>query len=127
MKKEGWIIIILAIIAVALGILAFIHYTEINKLNSIISGLEDEKTNLMNEKETLILENKDLQDKLQLLEEDVKKIYKTCYNENTCKGHFPGVTWYCNNVGDVAPLSDASHTCVCDSSCQLNATEIKRN
>jgi hypothetical protein len=127
MKREGWIITVLVIIAVVLGILAYTQYNETKNLNSIILRLEDEKANLIGEKETLITENKELRDKLQLLEEDVRAIYKTCIDGNACKGHYPGVTWYCNNVGDTTTILDASHTCVCDSSCQLNATEIKKN
>lgn len=125
MKKENLIIVVLVILAVALAFVAYREYNETNNLNEKISGLEDERSQLINERESLILENKDTMDKLFLLEQDVAKIYKTCINENACKGRYPGVSWYCNNVGDQAESITASHTCQCDVSCQLNATQIK--
>ncbi len=125
MKKESWIIIIFIVVAIGLGVVYYLEHQENNNLSSKIFELETDKQNVIIEKETLIIENKELRDKLQLLEDDVRAIYKTCINENVCKGHYPGISWYCNNVGDSSDLATASHLCGCNVDCQLNATEIK--
>ncbi len=117
MKDRSKIIIIIlaSVILVLLCLLGYGVYTgfkvkaEINRLN--------------NENQNLNSQLNELQGKYGLLVDDVAKIYKTCINENVCKGHYPNVSWYCNNVGDEA-ITNPSHICVCDSSCQLNATEI---
>ena len=100
--------------------------SEIDKLNSQVSGLNDDKSKLVEERDSLRSNLTALQSKTKMLEEDVAQIYKGCINDNVCKGHYPGIRWLCNNVGDLADNNTASHTCVCDASCQLNATEIKK-
>jgi hypothetical protein len=67
----------------------------------------------------------ELQKNYDLLYQDVQKIYLSCPNEGPCKGHFPQMSWYCNNVGDEIIVYDyASHICVCNNSCEMTATEI---
>lgn len=113
-EKKVLVIVLVSIIIILCCILAYGVYTgfkvkaEINKLNS--------------ENQNLTLQLKSLQDDYDLLIDDVAEIYKTCLTENACKGRYPGISWYCNNVGD--EVDDPSHVCVCDSSCSLSAKEI---
>jgi cell division protein FtsL len=112
------LIIIIVILAIILGYYIYSGYklkTEINSLNNQISQLSEERDNLNSELSTL-------QKKYDLLNQDVQKIYKSCPKENACKGRFPGVSWYCNNVGD--ETDNPSHICICDSSCNMKATQI---
>jgi hypothetical protein len=60
-----------------------------------------------------------------MFENDLKELEKTCPTSNACKGRFPGISWKCNNVGDLADSATASHTCICTSDCILNITQIK--
>ena len=110
------VIVVLSIILIYGVYTGFKVRTELNNLNSQIVQLKDEKESLQNK----ITE---LESKNNLLTQDVAKIYKTCMTENVCKGRFPSVSWYCNNIGD--EVADYSHICVCDSSCNLNATQVK--
>jgi len=123
MTSKTLIIILISIIVILLAILGYGVYTGL-KAKAIITSMQAEIIQLTNDKNNLQQEKDNLQAKYNLLEQDVTKIYKGCIKENACKGHYPGVSWYCNNVGD--EVSDYSHTCVCDSSCNLNATEIKK-
>ena len=125
MKKEAWIIIVLLVIVTGLLILIYLDYNEKNKLNSEITQLNADKEQLFNEKEQIVLERKGLLDQLDLLKDDVAEIYKTCITQNACKGHYPGIRWYCNNVGDETTPDTASHTCECDSSCELKLTVLR--
>jgi cell division protein FtsB len=122
MKIKGWIIGILIAAIVILAVFAIIMYVNNTKLNSQIGNLMTERTQLISDKEQLNNKISDLDSKMKMLQEDVNKIYKGCILNNACKGRSPGVRWYCNNVGD--EVSDPSHICVCDASCQLNATQI---
>ncbi|VVB83848.1 Uncharacterised protein [uncultured archaeon] len=116
MKKGGNlpVIILISVVIILVLILIYGVYTgfkvkaEIKRLNSQIAQLSEDKNNLQKNYDLLI--------------QDVAQIYKTCIKENACKGHYPGVSWYCNNVGN--EVDNPSHTCVCDSSCNLNATQI---
>lgn len=127
MKTKSLTIILISLTTIFLiaSVLLFVNRISLNK--EIEKGelkiveLTDDKTALLNEKENLQTKISDLELKYDLLKQDVAKIYKTCLTENACKGHYPGVSWYCNNVGD--EVSDYSHICVCDSACNLNATE----
>ena len=123
MKSKTLIIILISVIVILLAILIYGVYTGF-KVKSIINSMQTEINQLNQDKTDLNSQLDFLHNKYNLLEQDVAKIYKGCIKENVCKGHYPGVSWYCNNVGDEA--SDYSHTCVCDSGCNLNATEIKR-
>lgn len=113
-KRKIVIIILASVIFVLCCILAYGVYTgfkvkaEINRLNNLNQDLSSKLDTL--------------QGKYNLLTQDVASIYKTCMNNNACKGRYPGVSWYCNNIGD--EVSNPSHICVCDSSCNLNATQI---
>jgi outer membrane murein-binding lipoprotein Lpp len=117
MKERGklLVIILVSVIIILCCILAYGFYTgikvkaEINRLNAENQGLNAQLDSLTKSYD--------------LLKDDVAGIYKTCMTENACKGRYPNVRWYCNNVGD--EVSDPSHICVCDSSCNLNATEIQ--
>jgi hypothetical protein len=130
MKKRGniLVIVLIAVIIILAGILAYGVYTgvrvkaELARLNGDIQGLTSEKQNLIAENDRISSDLKALRVNYDLLVKDVAKVYKTCINENVCKGHYPSVSWYCNNVGD--EVSNPSHICVCDSACNLNATEI---
>lgn len=123
MKKEGLIIGALVLLLISVSIFSVLTYNKTVFLNSEINRLEDEKAQALNERDALMAENDNLKDKLLMLQQDVSEIYKGCINDNACKGHFPGVRWNCNNVGD--EVDDPSHVCECDSSCNLIATEIK--
>jgi cell division protein FtsB len=118
------VIVVLSIILIYGVYTGFKVKAELISLNSQIIQLTDDKIKLTDEKNSLQTKISDLDSKYNLLEKDVQKIYKTCLKENACKGRFPSVSWYCNNVGD--EVADYSHICVCDSSCNLNATEIKK-
>lgn len=126
MKKELWIIIALAVIAIALGAIAYMNYGENQKLNSEITRLNADNEKLNADKAQTLADNKNLRDELQLLNEDVAAIYKTCITQNACKGHYPGIRWYCNNIGDaVQDIAMASHLCECDSACELKTTIVQ--
>jgi cell division protein FtsL len=101
---------------------------EITSLTNQVTQLNEEKNNLVLERNNLVSDFDILKKKYDLLYDDVQKIYKTCPTENACKGRFPGVSWYCNNVGDEIDIgkdiNSASHICVCDVSCNFKATQI---
>ena len=115
--KEGrsrLVIILVSIIIILVIIVGYGIYTGIKvkaELNKLNAEKQDLKTSL-----------DELQEDYDLLRLDVQKIYQSCINEGVCKGHFPEVSWYCNNVGDA--VNDPSHICVCDSSCAMTATAI---
>jgi outer membrane murein-binding lipoprotein Lpp len=135
MGNKNILIPVLIILLIGVIIFAGMMYnkttllnSEIDKLNSQVSGLNDDKSKLVEERDSLMSNLTALQSKTKMLEEDVTAIYsKTCHLDNVCKGHYPGIRWLCNNVGDLADNNTASHTCICDVSCQLNATEIRRS
>lgn len=120
-KRNKTTIILGSIIVVLVVILGYGFYTgvrvkaEINNLNSQINQLTGEKDGLTSQLSAL-------QKNYDLLIKDVAQIYKTCMKENACKGRYPNISWQCNNVGDEA--DNPSHTCICDSSCNLIATQI---
>jgi cell division protein FtsL len=119
------LIIIIVILAIILGYCIYAGYklkAEISSLNNQLSQLSEEKNNLVSERDNLRTDFDNLQKKYDMLNQDVQKIYKSCFRENACKGRFPGVSWYCNNVGD--ETDNPSHICVCDVSCDMNATQI---
>jgi len=118
MQKKNIFLGILITATLIICITAGILYNKNVQLNSEINKLN-------NEKENLNIKINDLQLKYDILKEDVAKIYKTCITNNACRGHYPGVRWDCNNVGD--EVDNPSHICQCDSSCNLNATEIKKS
>ena len=123
MKKKVnlFVIILISVIIILSLILSYGVYTGI-KVKAVIISLNSDITRLTQEKTELNSQIDSLQKKYDLLTQDVAKIYKTCMVENACKGRYPGVSWYCNNVGD--EVADSSHICVCNSSCNLNATQI---
>jgi cell division protein FtsB len=123
MQKRGskLTIILISVIIILSLILIYGVYTgmkvkeEFRNLNSQISNLVAEKNSITQELDTL-------QAKYELLQDDVFEMKKSCLSENACKGRFPGVRWYCNNVGDEVP--NYSHTCVCDNACNLIITAV---
>jgi len=123
MKKEEnkLTIVLISIIVVLVLILGYGFYTGI-KVQEEIRNLNSQITNLVSEKNNLTSQLDDLQSRYNLLKDDVFELEKSCITENACKGRFPGVRWYCNNVGD--EVSDYSHICVCDSSCVFNIITI---
>jgi len=116
-------IVLISIIIILLGVLGYGVYTgfrvkaELANLNSQIRNLVDEKNDLTSQLDLL-------QKNYNLLKDDVFELEKSCLSENACRGHFPNVRWYCNNVGDETNVNP-SHVCICDSACSLNITEIK--
>ena len=131
MGNRNILVLVLTVLLVGVVIFAGMMYnettilnSEISRLNSQVSALNNDKSQLIDERESLRSDLTSLQSKNKMLEEDVAEIYKGCIIDNVCKGHFPGIRWLCNNVGDPADDNTASHTCVCDSKCQLNATKI---
>ena len=123
MKERAKIItiILVSVIVVLLLILAYGVYTGV-KVKAEIARLNDENSRISADNENLTSSLKYFQDKYDLLINDVAKIYKTCMKQNACLGRYPGISWYCNNTGD--EVSDPSHICFCDSSCNLNATHL---
>ncbi|MCX6750873.1 MAG: hypothetical protein NTZ83_05425 [Candidatus Pacearchaeota archaeon] len=128
-RRSILIIILVSIIVILLIILGYGVYTGfkvktmIISLDNQVAQLSAEKNNLISERDTLHADKDILQQKYDLLYQDVQNIYKSCITQNACKGRFPGVRWYCNNVGD--EVNDPSHICICDSSCNLKTTEIQ--
>jgi len=133
MKNLTIVLAVLIILLTGVVIFAGIMYnkttllnSEIDKLSSQVSALNNDKSNLIAERDSLRSNLTALQSETQMLQQDVTQIYKGCINNNACKGHYPGIRWLCNNVGDLADNNTASHICVCDASCQLNATQITK-
>jgi len=129
MKKRDIILLILVLGVITLSIFIAIFYFENNKLKVENARLEWEKAEISREKEVVINEKEicreevvSLKADLDLLEEDVSKIYMGCISNNKCNGHYPGIRWYCNIDGDA--VSNASNICSCDESCKLVITSI---
>lgn len=129
-KKSIFAVILISIIIILALIIGYGIYmgykikAEVTFLNNQVNQLSEERDNLISERDNLKTDLDNLQEKYGILILDIQKIYKSCITENACKGHLPGVTWYCNNIGD--EVSDPSHTCICDSSCNMKATEIPK-
>jgi len=114
-------IVLVSIIIILSGILIYGVYTGV-QVKKEFANLNSQISNLVAEKNDLTSQLDSLQKNYDLLKDDVFALEKSCISENACKGHFPNVRWYCNNVGDA--VSDPSHICVCDNLCNLNATAI---
>jgi len=132
MKKESVITGALILGIIVIAIFAAVEYSKNVKLNIRNNQLEQDRTQISKDKEDVMAQfeqcranTQSLNSKLSLLQEDVAKIYKTCMTQNACRGRYSNVRWNCNNVGDETN-TNPSHICVCDSSCNLNITEIKR-
>jgi len=122
MKKENIVIGISVLFILILCILSIVLYR-----NNIALGIErdnflQEKEELLDEREGLRSEIDSLNSELDLLKDDLLRMSKSCISEGICRGRFPNVSWYCNVVGD--EVSDPSHICYCDSSCNIKITEI---
>ena len=133
MEKKKVITGLLILIIMLLAIFAIIEYNKNLQLNIRNNQLEadraqisKDKEDVMNQFEQYRIQSQNDHLKYNMLLEDVAKIYKTCITQNACKGRYPGIRWDCNNVGDEVS-TNPSHICVCDSSCNLNATEIKKS
>lgn len=129
MKKRDIIFLVLFLGVITLSIFIAIFYFENNNLKTQNARLEWERAEISREKEVVINDREickeevvSLKADLDLLEEDVSKIYMGCISDNKCKGHYPGIRWYCNVEGDA--VSDASHICSCDENCKLITTLI---
>jgi len=118
----GALIVLVVLVSICAGFL----YNKNLSLESDRAQLSSEKDSVITERERCLSDLNETKSKMQMLEEDVAEIYKGCIINNACKGHYPGVRWLCNNVGDLADSSTASHICECDASCNLNATEISK-
>jgi hypothetical protein len=121
MKKNVTVIMLVSVIVVLSAVLVYGVYTGI-RVRTIINSLNSQIEQLSEEKENLIVQLNTLTVKYGLLQDDVFQLKKSCITQNVCWGHFPGVRWYCNNVGDA--VDNPSHICVCDSNCNLNATQM---
>ena len=129
MKKENIVIGISVLFILIFCILSIVLYR-----NNIALGIErdnflqekdalsQEKEELLDEREGLRSEIDSLNSELDLLKDDLLRMSKSCISEGICRGRFPNVSWYCNVVGD--EVSDPSHICYCDSSCNIKITEI---
>jgi len=121
--RNKLIIILVSIIILLATILGYGVYTgfkvktEINFLNNQVTELTAERDNLSSQLDELLV-------KYNMLKDDVFQLKKSCITKNACEGHFPGVRWNCNNVGD--EVNDPSHICVCDDNCNMNATAINQ-
>jgi len=122
MRRIEVLSFILAFLFLVNLIFSYVCYKRSTKIQDNLELLIVERDNLLLERNLLKSDLNYSNSQLELLTEDVKEIYKSCIGDNACKGHYPGVRWYCNNVGD--SVSDPSHVCVCDASCNLNATLI---
>jgi len=123
---------VLIVLIVLAGVLAGFLYNQNvnllsknNQLEADKAQLNSEKLQVIDEREQCRTEMQSLNSQLTMLQEDVSKIYRGCI-QGACKGHYPGVRWNCNNVGDETNVNP-SHVCICDSGCNLNATEISKN
>jgi outer membrane murein-binding lipoprotein Lpp len=123
-KRSVLVMILISIIILLAIILGYGVYTGF-KVKAEIISLNNQINQLTIEKQNLKQDYDELKEDYDLLRLDVQKIYQSCINEGPCKGHFPEVSWYCNNVGDeISGSYSASHICVCSSACEMNATEI---
>jgi len=121
-KKSNLVRVLVSLIIILVLILGYGVYGGF-KAKTKLTQLNEEKNQLISERDSIKADYDELYDKYELIRLDIQNIYKSCLNEGPCKGHFPEVSWYCNNVGDEA--NDPSHICVCDSSCNMKATEIQ--
>lgn len=103
-------------------IFSYLIYRKNLEIQESLTLLTEERDRLILEKELLKSDLNYANQRIGLLVEDVANIYKGCINEGPCKGRYPEVRWYCNVEGD--EVSDPSHVCVCDVSCQMNATQL---
>jgi len=133
MEKRKLIVVSLIVFLIIIGIVAIVEFKNISDLKNRNNQLEEDRAQLSKDKEGLMVErdqlnseNQVLTSKMKMMEEDVNQIYRSCMTQNACKGRYPGIRWNCNNVGDTTDVNP-SHICVCDSSCNLNATEIKKS
>ncbi len=115
-------IILIFVIVILLGILSYGVYTGFKARNAI-NSLQTQVQQLTADRDSLSSQLNALLVKYDMLKDDVFQLKKSCLTENACKGHFPGIRWNCNNVGD--EVNDPSHICTCDDKCNLNATEMK--
>ncbi|MDD5012479.1 MAG: hypothetical protein PHQ66_02445 [Candidatus Nanoarchaeia archaeon] len=120
-KRSKVTIILISIIAVLVVILIYGVYTGI-KVKAAINSLEEQVQQLTSDRNNLSSQLNELLVKYDMLKDDVFELEKSCITNNACKGHFPGIRWNCNNVGD--EVSDYSHICVCDDSCEISITPI---
>jgi hypothetical protein len=132
MDKEKVIIGVLIVLLIGVGIFAVMNMTKVKSLQNENAVLVDDKNKLgadneqlMRDKEAIVDEKNNLMSELDMLKDDVFQLKKSCITENACKGHFPGIRWTCNNVGDAITGDMASHVCVCDDLCNLTATFVK--
>ena len=127
MKKVGskLTIILVSVIILLSLILIYGFYTGF-RVKEELANLNSQITNLVAEKNNVTFQLDSLQKNYNLLKDDVFELEKSCLSENACKGRFPNIRWYCNNVGDeiINPSHIASHICFCDNQCNLNATAI---
>ncbi len=120
------------VLFVIIGILLIVSVYEFYTITSLKKEVGVLNEDLGNTKNQLLQSQKDLaqvsqdkqnlDEKYSLLIDDVAEIYKGCIKDNACKGRYPSVSWYCNNVGDEVP--DPSHICKCNSSCDLVTEQI---
>lgn len=116
-------IVLISVIIILVGVLIYGVYSGF-RVKTMIASMQTQISQLVGEKNNITSQLDILQNKYNLLQQDVAKIYKTCLRDNACKGRFPNVSWYCNNVGDDADYSIASHICICDVRCDLIATPL---
>ncbi|MDD5177701.1 MAG: hypothetical protein PHT54_00235 [Candidatus Nanoarchaeia archaeon] len=121
MKLEKILIIVLVVILLIAIIFGVCKYKQ---LNNEISTLSESNQRFLSEREQLLkerddcrLETKGLQESLNLLQDDVFKIKKSCLTENVCKNRFPGVRYKCNDFGEAH--EDGTKLCECTDNCEV--------
>ncbi len=122
MRRIKILSVILAFLFIVNFVFSYICYKKNVEIKENLALLIEERDSLILEKELLKSDLNYANQRIGLLVEDVANIYKGCINEEPCKGHYPEVRWYCNVEGD--EVSDPSHVCVCDASCQMSATQL---
>jgi len=130
MDKKSVIIVVLLVILIVAAVVFILGYFKGQQLVGRINQLEQDRSQMSKDKEDVMAQLEQCRSmsqidhsKLNMLMEDIAYVYKTCITQNVCKGHYPNVRWNCNSVGDEINVNP-THICVCDSSCNLNATEI---
>jgi hypothetical protein len=121
MKGKKLLAIVLGVILLVVIIFSIYKYTQ---LNNEISTLSESNQHLLSEREQLLkerddckIETKGLRDSLDLLQDDVFKIKKSCLTENVCKNRFPGVRYKCNDFGEAH--EDGTKLCECTDNCEV--------
>ena len=127
MEKKSIIIGILTVLLLAAIIILIYGYFKGTELASRINQLEQDRTQISNDKEQVItqldacrIQSQTDHEKLNMIMQDWSNIQKSCITENVCKGKFPFMRYKCNAQGDAVDNGDK--ICECDSNCNLKVS-----